>query len=168
MKKVLIGIFGIIVTLWLIFKIFEIYNTNNILYNQTSFEVYFNVEHQSIDKYFNLPKGTFSEDKHIVICKLPLDIKGFKPIYILTKTDMTKIDCTVEFKKVNLVKYESYELKNTNFELLVVNKNLNIHNLDMSIGKKFILAKKIINHSYSKGKINRLIITKSGLYDYCL
>jgi hypothetical protein len=39
--------------------------------------------------------------------------------------------------------------------------------LDSPLGEKLIIAKRIISYDYSKGKVNRLIVYETGLYEYC-
>ncbi|MES2864431.1 MAG: hypothetical protein V4666_09960 [Bacteroidota bacterium] len=167
MKKIIGIIIGIIVVLLLILKIFGNYNSNNILRNEACFEVFVDSKF-NYDDFFELPRGTFDTEKHLFICKLPVETEGFRPSYVYVRTDIESIDCNVEFEKSKYVQYQPYELKGTDFELLMVDKNTNLSVLNSHLlVEDLFLAKKTFQYDYSKGKINRLVISKYGIHEYC-
>ncbi|OAQ43502.1 hypothetical protein A5893_17225 [Pedobacter psychrophilus] len=167
MKKVLGIIIGIVVILWIAMRIFGGYNSNNILSNEACFEIFIDSDSFNVDKYFDLPEGTFDKDKDILICKLPVEVQGFKASHVIVRTDLKDIDCNAKFKKGDYIQYEPYELKGSDFELLIVKKNANLVVLNTPIGQTLILAKKNLSYDYSKGKVNRLVVCVSGLSEYC-
>jgi hypothetical protein len=167
MKKILGIIIGIIVLLGIGLRIFGKYNSNNILSSEASFEVFINNSTLDIDNYFQLPKGTIEKEQYSLICKLPVEVQGFKRSYVPVRTDIENIDCNAKFEKEKYIQYEPFELKGTDFELILVRKNANLMTLNSPLGEKIIFAKKILSYDYSKGKVNRLIISESGLNEYC-
>ena len=166
MKKFLIGIIIIIAILWGILQGFMVYNSQAILYNQASFEIYLD-NTLDINEYFKLTKDTFDIKKHKIVCLLPVDISGFKPNSAIVKTSINNIDCSATFEKGKYIKYEPYELKGTTFVVMVVNKNASLMLLDSPLGKKLILGQNTLSYNYKKGEINRLVISKNGLSEYC-
>ncbi|NQX86662.1 MAG: hypothetical protein HRT67_12295 [Flavobacteriaceae bacterium] len=167
MKKVLGVIIGIVAVLWIALKIFGKYDSNNVLYNQASFEIYLDIKNLDINKYFRMTKDTFDIQKHKIVCLLPVEVQGFKPTSTLVRSDLNNIDCNVTIKNSRLIDYEPYELKGSNFTFMIVNKNASTQLLDSPLGKKLILSQKRINHTYSKGKINRLVLSENGFNEHC-
>ena len=167
MKKISGIIIGIIALLWIALKVFGLYDSKTILYNQASFEIYIDTSNLNVNEYFKLSKDTFDIEKHKIICQLPVDIQGFKSKNAAVRTDLNNIDCNAKFEKGKYIEYESYELKGTKFTLMVVNKNVNMWMLDSPLGQKLIVGKKTLNYNYEKGKINRLLISENGLSEYC-
>ena len=167
MKKVLTIIIGIVAVVWIAVRIFGSYNSNNIMSNEASFEIFVDGNSFDVDDFFDLPDGTFDNDKNILICKLPVDVQGFNASHVRIKTDLQNIDCNAKFEKGRYIQYKPYELKGTDFEFLLVNKNANLEALDSPLGQSLILTKKVLTYDYTKGKINRLVASNSGLSEYC-
>lgn len=167
MRKVLGIIIGIIAILWIGLRIFGNYNSNNLLSNEASFEVFVDTRSFDVDRYFQLSEGTFEKEEYNLICKLPVEVQEFKANYVNVRTDIENIDCNAKFEKGKYTQYEPYELKGSYFELILVNKNANLMALDSPLGENLIIAKRILSYDYSKGKVNRLIVSESGLYEYC-
>jgi hypothetical protein len=167
MKQFLGVLIGIIAIIWIALKIFKSYDANTIMYNQASFEIYMDTEKLDINTYFGLTKDTFNIEKHKIVCLLPVEIQGFKPSSTLVRTNLNTIDCNATAQKGRTIDYEPYELKGTRFTLIVVPKHASTMMLDSPLSKSLVLGKKLINHNYSKGKINRLVVSGNGFYEYC-
>lgn len=167
MKKFLIVCIGIVVIIYSTLRLFGNYNSNSVLYNQASFEMYMDTNSFNIDTYFSLEKGTFDNEKHIVVCKFPVEIGGFKLAYSLLNTDLSNVDCNEKYQKEKHNIFEPYELKGSNFELVIVNKFTNLITLNTPIGESKIIAKKVEYCPYKKGEVNRIVLSKNGLTRYC-
>lgn len=167
MKKILGIIIGIVAVLWIVLKIFGKHDSNTVLYNQASFEIYLDTNNLDINKYFGMTKDTFDIQKHKIVCLLPLEVQGFKPTSTIVSTDLNNIDCNATIKNSQLIDYEPYELVGSSFTFMIVNKNANIQLLASPLGKQLILSQKRVNNSYSKGKINRLVLSENGLNEHC-
>lgn len=120
-----------------------------------------------MNEFFKISKDTFDIKKHKIVCQLPVDIQGFKSKNTIVRTDLNSIDCNAKFEKGKYIEYQPYELKGTKFTIMVVNKNANMMMLDSPLGDKLILGKKTLHYNYSKGKVNRLIVSENGLSEYC-
>lgn len=167
MKYFLAIIVMLIALLWCALQVFDGYNSNNILSNQASFEIFFDANELSVDSYFNLPEGTFDPEKHIIFCKLPVDVGGFEVRNVSVRYDLTNIDCNAEFITGKDIKYESNELNNESFELFATKHIGNLQLFNEQLKSSSILAKRILAYDYEKGKINRLVISEMGFYEYC-
>ncbi len=73
MKKVFYIAIVIIIIIWLTVRIFSIGNSVTILSNEAAFDIHLNTDSLNIDKYFSLPEGTFDIEKHVILCKLPVE-----------------------------------------------------------------------------------------------
>lgn len=167
MKKNLGIIIGLIAIFWVVVTIFGKYNSNNILSDQASFEIFVDKGSFDIDKYFNLPQGTCEKEEYKLVCILPVEVSGFKPNYAPIRTDIKNIDCNASYSKEKNIKYESYELKDLDFQLVLVKKYANLMTLNSPLGTNSIIAQQYISYKYSKGKINRLIVSVAGIDEYC-
>lgn len=167
MKKALIIIIGIIASLWTVLSLFSGYNSNHLMSNEASFEVFVDSNTINIYNYLNLQKDSFDREEYELICLLPVEISGFKAKFVKVRTDIENIDCDAKFEKERYIQYEPYELKGTNFELILVKKNANLMFLDTPAADEIILARKIFSFNYSKGKVNRLIISGNGISEHC-
>lgn len=166
MKKNIIVLLVIVGSIWLGLRIFGWYKSNHVMSNEAVFEMYMDVSEESIATYFE--KGVYDPEQHDIICRLPTSSEGFKPNYVFVNTDVSGINCKQEFDKTMHVKYESYELNQNSFRLLIVKKNgaplivFNETNFASSI-----VASTELGNFYKKGKINRIYISKDGVKDYC-
>ncbi|GAL02052.1 hypothetical protein JCM19314_1466 [Nonlabens ulvanivorans] len=167
MKKVLGVIIGIVAIIWIALKIFGKYDSNAVLYNQASFEIYLDTKNLDINEYFGMIKDTFDIQKHKIVCLLPVEVQGFKPTSTLVRNDLNNIDCNATIKNSRIIDYEPYELKGSTFTFIIMNKNASTQALNLPLGGAVILSKKRINHNYSKGKINRLVLSEYGLNEHC-
>lgn len=167
MRTFLGVIIGIVLILVLTIKIFGHYKSTSVLSNEAAFEVYCDTNLIDVDEYFDLPKGSFHQDSHVMVCKLPVEIQDFKPSYAFVKTDLTNIDCNEEYQEEKHLKYEPFELKGTTFVVMLVKRNANLLILDTPGGANFIVAKKVMSYADFKGKINRLQLSKNGFNEYC-
>ena len=165
-KKILLFIIGIFAILWITVRIFMLYNANNVLDRQVVFEIYMD-ESINIDDYFNLPKGTFDVNKHILVCKLPVYTDRLKPEFGI-KNDLSSIDCRTKYRDGSHIKYENYELKGDSFEMMIVNMYTNLNSINTLLwNEKNIIGKKVFTYNYETGKINRLVFSKDRIYEYC-
>lgn len=168
MKKILGILVAIVTLLCIALIVFKRANGTSVMSNQASFEIYFDTNGLSVDRFFNLPEGSFDPEKHIIICKLPVDVQGFKAKNAIVRQDLSNIDCNAEYTEGRDVKYDATELNNSYFEFLAVNKHgRNLQMFDERMGAASILAKRPMPMSFSKGKINRLVVSKSGVYEFC-
>lgn len=110
--KTILGIaIGIIAVVWVIVRVFGAYNSNAILSNEASFEVLVDSNSFDADEFFGLPEGTFDPEKHILICKLPVETEGFRPSHVSVRTDIENIACNTKVEKGQYIQYQPYELK---------------------------------------------------------
>ena len=166
-KKILVFIIGIFAILWITVRIFMLYNANNVLDSQVVFEIYMD-KSISIDDYFNLPKGTFDVNKHILVCKLPVYTDRLKPEIAFIKKDLSIIECSEKYRDGSHIKYENYEIKGDSFEMMIVNMHTNLNSINTLLwNEKNIVGKKIFTYNYDTGKINRLVFSKERIYEYC-
>ncbi len=164
--------FGVLIFLGsiliLTLKVFRGYSTHNILSNQAGFELYLDTNEMTIDEFFNLEQGTYDPEHHLIICKLPVSVQGFKAKNALVKTNLKTINCQTSFDDRKDVKYEPYELKIQNFEFMIIKKyGMDYRVFEEKGRSERIIAKRVQIYNYRKGRINRLITSKNGLYDYC-
>lgn len=167
MKKVLGVIIGVVSFIGIAFTLFGNYDSQAVLYNEAAFEMYLDTVNLNINEYFGMTKDTFDRQKHKIVCLLPVEVQGFKPTSALVKTDLNTIDCNASFDYDQDIDYEPYELKGSSFTFMIVTKNANPLLLDSPLGERFIVSKKKIHHRYSKGKINRLVLSEYGLNEHC-
>jgi len=171
MKKALGVIIGIVAIIWIGLKLFNRVESKSILSSQIIFEIYLD-DNLNVNEYFELTKDTFNIQEHKVLCILPVEISGFKPSKALVQNDLSNINCEAKFEEGKFIKYEPYEIKGKDFNFIIVNRNANVtildaENLNSSLGRKLILAKKKLRYNYKKGKINRLVVSENGLNEYC-
>lgn len=169
MKKVLIFILSLIILLILAVKGFNMLNKHGVLSNEAVFEVYIDMTDEEINAIFNLEEGTFTADEYMLVCKLPVETEGFKSAYKEVKRDVFEINCSEPYTEGKHIKYVSYELKDNKVASLLVMKRsgrpLAIFN--ERLGAKQVLGTRQIPFPYATGKINRLVISKTGIQDYC-
>lgn len=163
MKVFFKALLAIIALIIIAFKIFVSYNSDNVLYNEASFEIFLDSKTFDPESYFNLPEGTYDPEKHIVVCKLPVNPEPARPGFIKVRTDLENLDCNSKAE----IQYQPYELNGPVFEIMLVNKFTNLYTLGLPISKGRILARKSIVYGYHKGEINRLLVSENGFIPYC-
>lgn len=167
MKKFLIGLLIVILSIWGIIRIFGYYNSRNILSNQAVFKVYTDLKENEIDTFFQVEKGTFDPQKHLIVCRLPVTTTGFKPSYLALQLNKT-VNCKEAFNKDIHVKYDNSELNNTGIVLYLVNKNMPLVALDSpGAAGSTVIASQGFSYEYKKGKINHIMISRQNVYNYC-
>lgn len=167
-KNLFFIIIGILAFLWIIVRLFMFYNANNVLDNQAVFEIYMDGSINNIDEYFNLPKGTYDENKHLIICKLPVSTDRIKPGFVGIRKDLSNIDCRIKYSEGSHIKYEHFELGGNSFELKIVNMHTNLNSLGTLLQQNSnIIGKVAFTYYYDTGKINRLVFSKNRIYEYC-
>lgn len=168
MKKILLVISTFIVLILLVLRGLMDFNGSSILYNEAVFVLYSDLEDQDVDPFFDLYPGTYNKDLHVVICKLPVEVEGFKDGYTYLNDNLGTIDCTAAYNEEKHVKYKSYELKPSAFKFLLIKKsNRSLMLFSESLHSNSILAEKTYWNIYKKGSINHLVVTRTGLNDYC-
>ncbi|MFD1630652.1 hypothetical protein [Pseudopedobacter beijingensis] len=161
----------------IILLLFGYHQKGNVLSNEAVFDIYFNSDSLYIDSYFGLPNGTFNKDEHVIVCKLPIDVPNFKPNYLDVKMGIDSIDCNSEYSGKAYFKFDNAELKKKECVLLIIAKDeggiiekekqtMRTFN-EWGTSSKRILARKTIEIPYKKKKINRLVISWRGVYEYC-
>ena len=169
-NKALLTICIIIAVLYISFRIFRIYESNNIMSNQAVFEVYSDLKDDEIDAYFGLEPGTYDKEKYEIVCRLPVNCEGFKPSFRGLNYDLSSIDCGEEYDPSKHIKYDNTELTETGFELYVkLRFGIPLELLDpgtILVDSKVLVTKPIF-FTYKRGKINRIVITKDITYNYC-
>ncbi|MNU89112.1 hypothetical protein D3C71_789430 [compost metagenome] len=166
MKKFLIGVLIVIVSIWVIIRIFGYYNSRNIMSNQVVFKVYTDLKEDEIDTFFHIEKGTFDPEKHRIICRLPVTTSGFKPSYQIVQFNQS-VNCKEEFNPDIHVKYDNSELNNTGVVLYLINKNMQVITLDSPAANSTIIASQGFSYEYKKGRINHILISRQNVYNYC-
>ena len=168
MKKILLVISVFIILILLLLRGFMDFNASSILYNEAVFILYSDLEDQDVDQFFDLYPGTYNKDLHVVICKLPVEVEGFKEGYVYLNNDLSTIDCTEPYNEEKHVKYKSYELKSSAFKFLLVKKsNRSLMLFSESLHSNSILAEKTHWRVYKKGNINHFVVTNTGLNNTC-
>ncbi|RZJ66017.1 MAG: hypothetical protein EOO50_11435 [Flavobacterium sp.] len=168
MKKGLIILFTIAGLLWLSLRIFSRAQHTSIMSNEAAFDIRINPDRLNINTYFDLPDGTFDAQKHVIICKLPVEVDGFKPGYQVVKFGTDGIDCNEAYKPGSYVKYNATELKNEYSKfLLVKNSGMNLSMFDENLGASQILGEQHVLLEYKKGKVNHLVFSLYGVEDFC-
>lgn len=172
MKKFLIGIVIAAVALWGVLQIFNYYNANNIMSNQTVFKIYMNVPEADMDEYFGLEKGTYDPENHLIVCKYPVQAAPFKQQEQVVDFEIDKINCNEKYKKGDYIKYDETELNDDgNATLLIINKNSSrpIGMIDnQTEGENGnIVASREVYLNYQMGVINHIVLSKDRTYDYC-
>ncbi len=169
MKKILIVILTLLVLLILAVKGFNMLNKHGVLSNEAVFEVYIDMTDDEINKLFGLEEGTFNATNYMLVCKLPVETEGFKSAFKEVKRDVFTIDCTEPYTEGKHVKYVSYELNKTKVASLLVKRRTGrpLELFSERLGANQILGTRQIPFPYSKGKINRIVISKTGIQDYC-
>jgi hypothetical protein len=168
MKKFFIVI-GIIFLLFVVLRMCSNYSLSTILSNEAAFKVYLDIDERDFDSYFRLEKGTYDPNKHRVICQLPVSVDLFEPkcqdVY-----PASSIHCGEVFEKAKYRKYAHFELKDTNFKLLLVENIAGTaasFDPDHSLYSRKIVASHEIPIKYSRGKINHIVIGDGEAYEYC-
>ncbi len=178
MRNILYAIAIIFIIFWITIRVFSVYKQGSILSNEAVFDIHINTDSLDIDSYFGLPAGTFKKDKHVILCKLPVNTSssGFKPDYIEVKSGVLDINCDEGYTEKSNVKFNSIELINSGSKLLIINKyagqimkkqSRKFRFLNESLNSSNILAEKEIELNYKKGKINHIVISLWNSYDFC-
>ncbi|MFC6269880.1 hypothetical protein [Frigoriflavimonas asaccharolytica] len=168
MKKFIIAIICIAIGLWVILKIFMIYNSNNILSNQAIFKVYSNMSNNEIEEYFGLEKDSYDPATQILVCELPVNTTGFKPSKVDVNFEVTNLNCNEKYSEGKYIKYDNTELNDNNTKLYILKKtSIPTQMFNENLGGKSIISSKTVKISYKTGKINNIIISKDGIYDFC-
>lgn len=172
MKKFLIGIVIAAIVLWGVLQIFNYYNANNIMSNQTVFKIYMNVPETDMDEYFGLEKGTYDPENHLIVCKYPVQAAPFKQHEQVVDFEIDQIDCNEKYIKGEYIKYDETELNdNRNATLLIINKNISIplEMIDNQVEgeNSSIVASREVYLDYQMGMINHIVLSKDRTYDYC-
>lgn len=170
MKKALVILVALVVVFLIGMRIFGMYNHSHVLSNQAIFNVYTDLNQGNIDAYFGLEKGTYNESQHMLLCQLPVDVRGFKPKCLPLRTDVQAIDCAHEFDPKTDVKYDNAQLEGNVFKLIVMPKGntpVNMIDFEMPLYKSKIIAYKDVAFNYKKGEISNIVFSANGVRDYC-
>lgn len=168
MKKIGIAILSIFVFLFIAIKGFTFFSSKDVLRNEAVFELYMNIKDTDIDRLFNLELGTYEVSKYQLVCKLPVEVEGFKSGYRLIENKEGAINCKETYNKKKHIKYKSYELKDGGSKLLLLKRtNRSLDLFTERLGEKRIVAARPIYFTYKKGEINHILLTKHGIQSYC-
>jgi hypothetical protein len=176
--KIVIGVLAILwLTVRIIMLIFGNYQKGNVLSNEAVFDIYLNTDSLDIDAYFGIPEGTFNRDEHVILCNLPVNTSSIKSNYLDVKLGIDSINCNEKYTANSYVKYYNTELNKNESRLLIVKKYIGQiekkkrQTLRQISSERFyresIIAEKEIDLKYEKKKINRLVISYNGVYEYC-
>ena len=147
---------------------FSSYEVDNIMYNQAVFELYFDVQKDELEDYFSLPTGTLDSGDYKVICKLPVEPKPFNPQFVELNPLHPMINCNEQYDEDKHVKFEPYELKGVGSKVYLLKDYFrSISMFSEKLSSKNIVRTKSILLDYKKGELNKLVIAKDGVYDYC-
>ena len=167
MKKFFFITVAIIILLYLSIKIFENYRENHLLNNEAVVNAYFNIPENEIDTYFNLEKGTFDKNKHIVVCSLEKSEGYMLNFYYNVPTYGTtdKINCNEEFSIEKHRRFNKNDINNySNMIVRLLNFSVNGYHADSSNNT---IAKKYEEININFGKINHLVVDHKGTSHYC-
>jgi len=168
MKKVGIAILSILIFLFIAIKGFTFFSSKGVLRNEAVFELYMTISDTDIDRLFNLEHGTYNVDEYQLICKLPIEVDGFKSGYRLLENKNGAINCKEVYNKKKHIKYKSYELKDGGSKLLLLKRTKrSIDFFSERLGSNLIVAARPIYFTYKKGEINHILLTKHGIQSYC-
>ncbi len=164
LKRIIIIVISIIAVFLFIVKIFNNYRQNNILSNEAVFEIY--IDKNQIKDIFSLDQEQLDNvQNYSITCKIPVNTNGTFSQYVGVSENLN-INCDEEFESGKYIRYTSYQLENSNhFELFLINSPNSY--FDERFDQSKIIGKLPFEFSYEKGKINRIIITKDKIYDYC-
>lgn len=178
MKRIFYIVVIALIIFWITIRIFGFYEKGNILSNEAAFDIHLNTDSLDVDKYFDLPAGTFNKDKHVILCKLPVNTStsGFKPDYLEVKLGTGNINCDAEYTAKSYVKFNNTELNKNESKLLIVKKyagqivkkqSQTLRFFNENLNSSNIIAEKETTIEYKKGKINHLVISLLNSYDFC-
>jgi len=168
--KRLVGFFIIaIAAVYLSVQGFKYYNSTHILSDQAAFEVYLNISENNIDGFFGLKKGTFDKKKQSIICQLPVTADGYIVKSVAVRSDMNHIDCNRTYNSEVDTKYDNSQLYGNNFRLFIIKGSFpaGLFDADLPITRGLIIVEKDVTATYSRGKINNIVITADSAYNYC-
>lgn len=168
MKKGLLVVLSLVVLGYVGIKGFLFFSSKAILNNEAVFELYMDIDPVSIDAMFNLDPGTYNPKEHMVVCKLPVEVQGFKSAYREFRPLLGDINCKEVYNKKKHIKFKSYELKMSGAKLLLLKKTGHALGLfSESLGRRFILGARPIYFNYKKGAINHILLEDTGVRLYC-
>lgn len=168
MKRIIIITLLTVSLFWIAIKLFMFYESNNILGNQAVFKIYLNIDENEIDNFFDIKKGTYDKNKHQIFCKLPVDEGGYKPSGIHINFGTENINCNKEFEKGQNIKYDNADLNGNIFTLILLDNNAAPPEFTSGLlYQNQVISSKSFQINFSKGKINNLVISNEGAYDYC-
>lgn len=126
------------------------------------------MSNNDIEEYFGLEKGTYDPTTQILVCELPVNTTGFKPSKVDVDFELTNINCDKKYSEGKHIKYDNTELNDNNTKLYILKKtSIPTQMFNENLGEKSIIISKSVQIKYKTGKINNIIISKDGIYDYC-
>jgi hypothetical protein len=171
MKKFFLIFLAIIVLLFLGLTIFNRYNATHVMDNQAVFNVYLRMSPQEVDHYFGKKDGFYDENKHDIICELPVKSSGFKGnSTTLYPSTSIQINCDESYDELKHNKYDNTEFLGNRFVVYLVRKlgaPAFMFDSNRAVFQKSIVGARHFTLKYKRGAINNIVITPDSSFLYC-